>query len=101
MATYYILDGHNVVPTDNVDAWGAMLDDYESRKVARETIGQSDISTCFFGNDANFGQGPLHVFETMVFGGPLSDECVRYSTWEEAEAGHKVMVERVKAANPS
>jgi len=55
------------------------------------------ISTVFLGIDHSFGfgEGPL-LFETMVFNGPLDGEQDRYSTWDEAEAGHKAMVERVK-----
>jgi hypothetical protein len=30
----------------------------------------------------------------MVFGGPLSNECERYCTWAEAEAGHAKWVEK-------
>lgn len=37
------------------------------------------------------------LFETMVFGGPFDQEMARYSTWDEAEAGHKKMVKRIKA----
>jgi hypothetical protein len=34
----------------------------------------------------------------MVFGGPLDQEQIRYCTWDEAEKGHREMVERVSAA---
>jgi len=36
------------------------------------------------------------LFETMVFGGKLDQEQERYCTYDEAEAGHKTMVERVR-----
>ena len=52
----------------------------------------------FLGLDHSFGGGAPLLFETMVFGGPLDGEQERYSTWNEAEAGHKLMVERVQAA---
>ncbi len=32
----------------------------------------------------------------MVVGGQLAGEYESYSTWQEAEAGHKRMIERVK-----
>lgn len=44
------------------------------------------------------GFGPPILFETMVFGGPLNEEQVRYVTWDEAERGHAEMVARVRAA---
>jgi hypothetical protein len=34
----------------------------------------------------------------MVFGGPLDQEQDRYSTWEDAEAGHAEMEKKVRAA---
>lgn len=53
-----------------------------------------DVSTVFLGLDHRFGEGPPLLFETMVFGGPLDQECERYTTWDEAIAGHEVMVNR-------
>jgi hypothetical protein len=47
------------------------------------------VSTVFLGIDHNFGNGPPLLFETMVFGGEYDGYCKRYSTWEEAEGGHK------------
>jgi hypothetical protein len=37
----------------------------------------------------------------MVFGGDLNRECERYATWDEAEAGHKAMLDRVVKAEMS
>ena len=31
----------------------------------------------------------------MVFGGEHDQDCDRYTTWEQAEAGHKATVERI------
>lgn len=62
-----------------------------------DVLGKVRVSTVFLGLDHQFEKGgrPL-IFETMVFGGSLDDECERYSTWAEAETGHAAMVERVK-----
>src|SRR3990167_5954569 len=69
------------------------------RVVARtNVVPGSDVSTVFLGLDHQWGDGPPLIFETMVFGGPLDQETERYSTWEEAEAGHAQMVERVRRA---
>jgi len=67
--------------------------------VARETIGDSDISTVFLAFDHNFsGVGPPLLWETMVFGGRLDMEQDRCAgSREQAEAMHARMVERVKA----
>jgi len=54
------------------------------------------VSTVFLGLDHNYEQiGPPIVFETMVFGGPLDREQIRYATADEALVGHEAMVERV------
>jgi hypothetical protein len=34
----------------------------------------------------------------MVFGGRLDGETERYVSWEEAEEGHRRVVERVRAS---
>jgi len=52
----------------------------------------------FLGLNHSFGEGPPLLFETMVFGGALDQEQARYTTWEQAEAGHKQMLARVSAA---
>lgn len=97
MSKHYILDGHNVKEA-NLSEWAKWYETTD-RRVKRETVGGSDISTVFLGLDHRFsGDGPPIIFETLVFGGPLDQEMERYSTWEEAEAGHRAMVEKVKKA---
>ena len=93
---HYILDGHNAVPCDDLLAWAKWFEKTE-RHVADEVVGDVRISTVFLGSDHSFTGDPLLLFETMVFGGPHDQEWVeRYSTWDEAEAGHKAMVAKVK-----
>lgn len=59
------------------------------RIVAKTKIGDSEVSTVFLGTDHAFGGGAPLLFETMIFGGKHDEFCERYSTWEEAEEGHK------------
>ena len=47
------------------------------------------VSTVFLGLDHSFGGGPPLLFETMIFDGGEEEHCVRYSTWQQAEEGHK------------
>ncbi len=75
------------------------------------------VSTVFLGLDDNFGDGepslfesiilglgdekpqdsePL-LFESMVFGLKDEEPQVRYSTYEQAEEGHKKLVEEYKS----
>ncbi len=52
------------------------------------------VSTMFLGMNSNPRQPTW--FETVVFGGPCGGERQLYSTWAEAEAGHKAVTERVR-----
>jgi hypothetical protein len=55
-----------------------------------------NVSTVWVGIDMGYGFGlPGHapiIFETMVFGGPYSEECTRYATELEAQEGHARVV---------
>ena len=96
MGIYYTLKDKKSVPTFNKHEWSNWFEKAD-RIVAKDTVENSRISTVFLGLDHSFGEGPPLLFETLVFDGPLADEMERYRTWEEAEAGHIKMVERVKA----
>ena len=96
---HYILDGHEAKPVDLM-TWAKWFEKARQDRVVARTnvVPGSDVSTVFLGLDHQWGDGPPLIFETMVFGGPLDQETERYSTWEEAEAGHAQMVERVRRA---
>jgi hypothetical protein len=96
MSKKYYLDGHNVVETDDIRKWAHSFEG-TNRVVAKTELEGAEVSTVFLGIDHQFEEGgPPLLFETMVFGGPHDQEQERYSTWEEAEAGHARMVEHVK-----
>jgi len=95
---YYILVGRETVNVDTVLAWAKWFEEAQ-RHVSETRIGRIYISTVFLGLDHSlFDKGCPLLFETMVFQGPMDSEMDRYSTYEEAEAGHKKMVKRVRAA---
>lgn len=86
------------VPEPDLHKWGKWMEQSVKRRVARETIGDCDVSTVFLGLDHSFGHGAPVLWETMVFGGKLDQEQDRCTgNREQAEAMHKRMVERVKA----
>lgn len=101
MNIYYILnENREVVPASSVIEWAVWLDD-STRRIVAQTQFDPDIlvSTVFLGlNHRFFGKGPPLVFETMVFGINAEDEAMtrRYSSWDDAETGHKAAVRRVK-----
>lgn len=83
-------------------------EDFEkTRRVAKTQVSDGVlVSTVFLGIDHGWGDVP-RWFETMVFiesQSSLSEELAnawsefqaRYSTWDEAQAGHKMIVTRLK-----
>jgi hypothetical protein len=85
----YILLDKTPVPEPSLSRWGMWME-IADRRVALSKFGDVEVSTVFLGIDHNFWDvGPPLLFETMIFGGPLDQEQWRYSTWEEAEAGHQ------------
>ena len=98
MSRHYILDeNRNAVEVEDCLDWARWLEEAdELRRVGDDAAAGSRVSTVFLGLNHQWCEGgrPL-IFETMVFGGPLDGEQQRYSTWQEAEAGHKAMLQRV------
>ena len=99
MSGLYVLDGHMPVVEEDVLAWGRWFETAnDERRVDETSVGDVRISTVFLGADYNFTPGGLPlVFETMVFGGPHEGYTDRYTTWDEAEAGHARIVAALRA----
>jgi hypothetical protein len=58
-----------------------------------------EVSTVFLGLDHQWhAHGPPLLYETMVFRDGSGDDCVRYSTREEALAGHNKVVAECRAS---
>ena len=95
MTDKFTLDGHEVVPCEDLMVWAAWFETAD-RHVAKTMVGDIRISTVFLGLDHNFREGELSLFETMIFGGEHNESMWRYSTWEQAEAGHEKAVALVK-----
>lgn len=96
---HFVLRDRKIVPATLME-WAQWFE-AGNRKIARTELGpRGVVSTVFLGLDHGSGNGPPILFETLVFGGPLDDEMERYSTLEEAEAGHAAMVERLREPKP-
>jgi len=95
MTGWYILKGHTPVPCDDIlklASWGIE----GNTRVAETSHDGVVVSTVFLKLDHNYGVGgPPLLFETLVFGGVFDSDMARYATWEEAEAGHVAMCEKV------
>jgi len=107
MTDKYKLVGHEVVPCESLEEWADWYEstfkkDGPSRIVKRTEIGEATVSTVFLSIDYNFfNEGSPILFETMCFWSnnpELNGTQERYSTWEQAEAGHNRMVGLMKAA---
>ena len=106
---WYRLDGHTAVPmftrAEQYIEWDArergIRADNDPYHVARTELGDGRyVSTVFLGLDHEWNPNhPPLLFETMVF--PDCEVCERYSTWEQAVAGHDQVVadERHSMAN--
>ncbi len=88
MSDKYLLEGKTPVPCDDLLTWGRQFEKMD-RHVGFTEHGGVRVSTVFLGLDHAWGDGPPMIFETMIFGGEHDQYQERYSTWEEAEAGHK------------
>lgn len=107
---HYILEGKKPVPEPDILKWAAWFDKAD-RNVAKTQVKGYEISTVFLGTDYSFGGPKPIVFETMVFPypreifkdilhgnvsrHPWEDIQEHYSTWEEAEKGHRRIVAKV------
>jgi hypothetical protein len=94
MSSQYVLDGKKPVLCEDLGTWAKWFETV-NRQVAQEERDGVRVSTVFLGLDHRFsGDGPPILFETMIFGGRHDQDQDRYSTWEEAEAGHAAMCKR-------
>lgn len=95
---YYDKDGRKL----GLFEWAKLMENFEYKVIKQDTLPDGKwVSTVWLGNDHNFsGKGPILIFETMVFsrkGGYNELDMDRYSTLEEAKAGHEKMVEKYKS----
>ncbi len=102
MSDKFILAGRKVVPAD-LNTWARWFEQGPGvRRVGDDTINGVRISTVFLGIDHSWRtDGPPLLFETMVFGGVLHEACERCETYDQAEAQHASMCDRVRATGAS
>lgn len=100
----YKLEGHIPVPVEEVHDWARWYKT-ANRRVSETFVGGKRVSSVFLGLDHNYlnhyGKNPL-LFETLVFENGESeayaDDIIgdRYSTWDEAVAGHNRIVKMLE-----
>lgn len=94
---WYILnEDRTTTPLEEPIDYSHFCWDIDKRRVAETTVGHAWVSTVFLQSDHGFGNGPPMLFETLVFGGDHDDLMRRYTTWDEAVAGHAEVVKLVR-----
>jgi hypothetical protein len=97
---HYILDGKKLIKVDLL-TWAKWLETAGKKRIVKQEKLKNGkwVSTVFLGLDYSFGGSIPLLFETMIFpskGNYGELDMDRYSTWEEAEQGHKEMVKKWK-----
>ena len=72
------------------------MNNEDNRIVNKTGIGDVKVSTMFLGINHSLDHEAPILFETMIFGGKQDQYQERYSTWDEAEQGHKLACELIK-----
>lgn len=104
MIRYAILKDKKIVPVDDVLEWAKWFEDSAERFIATDKVGDVKVSTIFLGVNHGIVEQAMGTiegglwFETMIFGGEHDGWQDRYTTYNEAEAGHKRAVEMVNAS---
>lgn len=93
--------------------WGMFFETMKNRRVGwKVCMDGTTISTVFLGIDHGWSNELPVLFETMVFQYPpelasnFTDETLcdievqRYEIWEQAEKGHREMVEKYRVRHP-
>ena len=97
----YILDENNKpVACPDVDEWAAWYKNND-KHVAADKIGGIYIYTVFLSTNHGCNSDAPVLWETMIFGGEYDEAQARYTSHEDAIAGHKVAVDKVKSEQQS
>ena len=78
-------DGRTAVPADDVMDMSRAMDG--PRHVGDDSHNGIRVSTVFLGINHAFNDGPPVLWETLVFM-PDGEDGERYTSYEDAEAGH-------------
>ncbi len=91
----YRLEGRTPVEVIDPIEWATWME-ASDRRVAYDEFEGIEVSTVFYGVNMNLWVGIPLVFETAVFTNQCIEHVGRYSTWEQAEAGHQKVVDLMR-----
>lgn len=89
MHWYYNRQGR---PVSN-EQWEAEFSRQDRRVLWTDLGSLGRVSTVWLGLNHAYDDGPPLIFETMIFDGPMHEYMDRYSTEEQARAGHEFAVQ--------
>jgi hypothetical protein len=101
MRDLYVLDDDKrPVAVSDLMEWVEWQAAHEhERTLAFTEVGDVQVSTVFLGLACySLRRGPPILWETMVFGGPYDRDQFRYTSHDEAIAGHAVVVALVRGS---
>ena len=95
---YYILNANKQPLPVDLATWSKWFAASNRVVELTEINSEVEVSTVFLGVDHRHlrGKGPPLLFETMIFGGPMDQECWRYASWDDAYVGHQVAVKKAR-----
>lgn len=87
-------------PCEDLMMWGRWME-AGNRIVQQDSVGGARVSTVFLGLDHSYnrGRGEPVLWETMIFGGPHDGYQERYTSRDDALAGHAAALQL--ATNPA
>jgi hypothetical protein len=93
---YYLNEDKSVAPCDLL-TWASQLETMR-KHVADDSLHGHRVSTVWLGLNHNHQEAdPPLLFETIIFNHKKEDVYLeRYSSWQEAEEGHKKAIEWLK-----
>lgn len=92
---YYILEGTEIVKTNDVKEFAAFFETDNRRIDFTELPNGVHVSTVFLGIDHGYHSERPVLFETMILNGEHDNYMKRYCTYEEAKEGHQRAIKLV------
>lgn len=99
----YILAADGKTPVrSTLDEWMEWYGKDDARRLGYDEVSGATVSTVFLGLDHRFGRGGVPIlWETMIFGGEHDQYQERYTSYEDAIAGHARAIQRVRDTQPT
>lgn len=99
MSRHYLERGGQAVPVTLLEwaEWFEHRKPGESWQIAKDEFDGWTVSTVFIGLDHSMGEGPPLIYETLANGPNENEHGNRYSTRQQAIAGHAEIIAAIKA----